>query len=96
MATRRKTTPPRIPTARQITEVQAAHPDAITLFRLGDFYEAFGGRDALLVADLTDCPVRTSRIGGLLMAGIPYHAIDRYSGILLDRGYAVAIAEEIS
>jgi DNA mismatch repair protein MutS len=92
----------------QYRELKAAYPDAVLLYRLGDFYEAFDD-DAKLVADqlgvtLTHRPFATPKGSkdkkrdqqSCPMAGMPYHAIERYVGALVGAGYRVAIAEQTS
>ncbi|HEU5086391.1 MAG TPA: DNA mismatch repair protein MutS, partial [Roseiflexaceae bacterium] len=92
----------------QYRSLKAAYSDAILLYRLGDFYEAFDD-DAKLVAEqlsvtLTHRPFATPRGSKnkrqeqqrCAMAGMPYHAIERYCSTLVAAGYRVAIAEQIS
>jgi DNA mismatch repair protein MutS len=85
------------PMRRQYLELKRAHPEAILLFRLGDFYEAFD-EDARVVAEvcgivLTSRPV--SKGERVPMAGVPYHAAESYIAKLLRAGYKVAIAEQV-
>lgn len=67
--------------------------DAILFYRLGDFYEIFG-QDAERVAPLLDVQL-TSRDGKIAMCGVPHHALMAYAQRLLDRGFKVAIAEQM-
>jgi DNA mismatch repair protein MutS len=92
---------------RQYLKLKAEAADAILLFRFGDFYETFDD-DAKLIAELLDvtltrkdCAVdrtqpREQQKIYAPMAGMPYHAVERYVTDLVGRGYRVAIAEQIS
>ncbi|MBP9758746.1 DNA mismatch repair protein MutS [Candidatus Dojkabacteria bacterium] len=85
------------PMQKQYMEIKQKHKDAILLFRLGDFYEAFYD-DAKIVSDILDITL-TGRGKGdtrVPMAGIPYHAIDNYLYKLVHAGYKVAIAEQLT
>lgn len=85
------------PMQRQYVEIKQKHKDAILLFRLGDFYEAFN-EDAKIVSDVLDITL-TGRGKGetrVPMAGIPYHAIDNYLYKVVQAGYKVAIAEQLT
>ena len=84
------------PLMRQYNQFKAKHPDAILLFRVGDFYETYG-EDA----------VKTSKILGITLtrhgkgasqtelAGFPHHALDTYLPRLVRAGYRVAICEQL-
>jgi DNA mismatch repair protein MutS len=82
---------------RQFLEIKARYPDAILMFRMGDFYEMFFD-DALEVAPVLDIAV-TSRDKGaedpVPMAGVPYHALGGYLRTLVERGMKVAICEQM-
>ena len=86
------------PLRRQYLEVKAKHPDAIVLFRLGDFYETFD-EDARTAAAELDI-VLTGRDMGkgqrVPMAGVPAHSLEGYLARLIRRGYKVAICEQVS
>lgn len=82
---------------RQYREIKRAHPNALVMFRLGDFYELFG-EDAQLAArvldlTLTSRPVAKNR--RIPMCGVPHHAADGYIGRLVERGFRVAICEQV-
>src|SRR5215212_879142 len=88
----------------QFRELKAGYPDTVLLYRLGDFYETFDD-DAKLVAELLDVTLtskhfathkRTNVQQRAPMAGMPYHAIERYVGAIVGAGYRVAIAEQTS
>jgi len=85
------------PVMRQFLEIKARYPDAILMFRMGDFYEMFFD-DAVEVAPVLDIAV-TSRDKGaedpVPMAGVPYHALGGYLRTLVERGYKVAICEQM-
>jgi DNA mismatch repair protein MutS len=82
---------------RQFLEIKAQYPDAILMFRMGDFYEMFF-EDAITVAPVLDIAV-TSRDKNaedpVPMAGVPYHAIGGYLRTLIERGFKVAICEQM-
>lgn len=81
---------------QQYMEVKQAHPEEILFFRLGDFYEMFF-EDAVTASRELGLTL-TSRSGDVKknpMCGIPYHAVDNYLTKLVNKGYKVAIAEQI-
>lgn len=78
---------------RQYEVLKAQHPGALLFFRLGDFYELFGD-DAVRASKELDL-VLTSRDGEVPMCGLPHHAIETYLGRLMEKGYRVAIAEQM-
>jgi DNA mismatch repair protein MutS len=86
------------PLRQQYLRVKQRYPEAIVFFRLGDFYETFDA-DAKVASRELDI-VLTSRGMGkkqkVPMAGIPYHALDNYLARLINRGYKVAICEQLS
>jgi DNA mismatch repair protein MutS len=85
------------PIRRQYLELKRRQPDAILLFRLGDFYETFED-DAHLAARVLDITLTSREMGRgerLPMAGIPAHAAEAYIGRLIAQGIPVAIAEQI-
>src|SRR5262245_26722989 len=85
------------PLMRQYLEVKDKYPDCIVFFRLGDFYEMFFD-DAVVVARALDLTL-TSRDKGkenpVPMCGVPHHAARHYLGKLVERGFKVAIAEQV-
>src|SRR6266536_3085661 len=85
------------PIRRQYLALKARRPDAILLFRLGDFFETFED-DAQVVARALDITLTSREMGRgerVPMAGIPAHAADAYIGRLIARGFLVAIAEQV-
>jgi DNA mismatch repair protein MutS len=78
---------------QQHARLKAAHPGCILLFRMGDFYELFHD-DAVLVHEVLGLTL-TQRTEGIPMAGVPHHALDGYAQKLVDRGYRVAVCDQI-
>src|SRR5579859_4643019 len=88
------------PMRQQYLDIKSKYPDAILLFRLGDFYETFD-HDAEIASRELDI-VLTHRAGGSKgkgerqpMAGIPYHAADGYIARLVEKGYHVAVVDQM-
>lgn len=81
------------PMLEQYYRLKAEQPDALLMFRLGDFYELFD-TDAEQAAPLLDLQL-TSRDGRVAMCGVPHHAVNQYSRRLLEQGLTVAIAEQM-
>ncbi|EDM77539.1 DNA mismatch repair protein [Plesiocystis pacifica SIR-1] len=82
---------------RQYLDIKRRYPDAIVMFRMGDFYELFF-EDAVTVGPVLDIAVTTrdkKAEDPVPMAGVPYHAIGGYLRTLVERGYKVAIAEQM-
>ncbi|MEX2430928.1 MAG: DNA mismatch repair protein MutS, partial [Dehalococcoidia bacterium] len=86
------------PVRKQYMEIKARYPEALLLFRMGDFYETFDEDARIAARDLEI--VLTQRDMGqgeiVPLAGIPYHALDSYLGRLLRKGHRVAICEQTS
>lgn len=78
---------------KQFEELKSKHPDAIFLFRCGDFYEAMN-EDAKPVADTLGITL-TVRKDGMKIAGFPYHALDTYLPKLIRAGHRVSICDEL-
>ena len=85
------------PLMKQYYEIKAVHPDAILLFRVGDFYETFG-EDAIKASGILGITL-TRRANGAAsyveLAGFPYHALDTYMPKLVRAGERVAICEQL-
>ena len=85
------------PLMKQYMAVKAKHPDAILLFRVGDFYETFG-EDAIRASEILGI-VLTRRANGsasfVELAGFPFHALDTYLPKLVRAGQRVAICEQL-
>ena len=82
---------------KQYFDIKAKHPDAILLFRVGDFYEMYG-EDAVTGAEILGI-VQTKRANGVgqhvEMAGFPHHALDSYLPKLVRAGKRVAICDQL-
>src|SRR3972149_5464633 len=86
------------PVRRQYLRIKQQYPEAIVLFRLGDFYETFD-EDARITSRELEIVLTAREMGKgnkIPMAGIPYHAIDNYLARLINRGYKVAICEQMT
>ncbi|MET3682212.1 DNA mismatch repair protein MutS [Alkalibacillus flavidus] len=84
------------PMIEQYLSVKSQHKDAFLFFRLGDFYELFFD-DALQAAKELEITL-TQRDGGeekIPMCGVPYHSAESYIKTLIDKGYKVAICEQV-
>ncbi|RMF77460.1 MAG: DNA mismatch repair protein MutS [Chloroflexi bacterium] len=86
------------PLRKQYLDIKSQYPDCILFFRLGDFYETFD-EDAETVAReldlaLTSRPV--SKNTRVPMAGVPHHALENYVARLIEKGYHVAVCEQVS
>jgi len=86
------------PIRQQYLRIKRKYPQAIVLFRLGDFYETFDD-DAKTTSRELEITLTSREMGKghrVPMAGIPYHALDNYLARLINRGYKVAICEQIT
>jgi DNA mismatch repair protein MutS len=85
------------PLMKQYFSIKVKHPDAILLFRVGDFYETFG-EDAIRTSEILGITL-TRRANGsaqfVELAGFPYHALDTYLPRLVRAGQRVAICEQL-
>jgi DNA mismatch repair protein MutS len=85
------------PIRKQYLEIKRQYPNAILFFRLGDFYETFD-QDAEIAARELDIVLTSRPIGKgvrVPLAGIPHHAAENYLARLIERGFHVAICEQI-
>jgi DNA mismatch repair protein MutS len=84
------------PLMAQYFKLKAKHPDAILLYRVGDFYETFG-QDAVKTAEVLGIVLTKRNNGGsdIELAGFPYHSLDVYLPKLVRAGYRVAICEQL-
>jgi DNA mismatch repair protein MutS len=85
------------PMRRQYLQIKRQYPNAIVLFRLGDFYETFD-EDAEVVADVCDIALTSRPVGKnqrVPLAGVPYHSADTYIARLVAAGHKVAIVEQV-
>ncbi len=85
------------PMRRQYLRIKSQYPDAIVLFRLGDFYETFD-EDAKIVSQICDIVLTSRPVGKgqrVPLAGVPYHSIDGYIAKLINKGHKVVICEQV-
>jgi DNA mismatch repair protein MutS len=85
------------PLMKQYYEVKATHPDALLLFRVGDFYETFS-EDAIAASKILGITLTQRKNGGAAtveLAGFPYHSLDTYLPRLVRAGLRVAICEQL-
>jgi DNA mismatch repair protein MutS len=86
------------PMYHHYVEVKEQYPNALLLYRVGDFFECFF-QDAVIISRELEL-VQTSKeagkeIGRVAMTGVPHHALERYSTMLVEKGYAVAICDQV-
>ncbi|MDO9536430.1 MAG: DNA mismatch repair protein MutS [Bacillota bacterium] len=85
------------PMMQQYKKIKSEYPDAVLFFRVGDFYETFFD-DAITASRELEITL-TSRNGNkddaIPLAGVPYHAANNYMGRLLQKGYKVAICDQV-
>jgi DNA mismatch repair protein MutS len=85
------------PVRQQYLQIKRQHPDAIVFFRLGDFYETFD-QDAETASRELDIVLTSRHVAKgtrVPMAGIPFHAAESYLAKLIEKGYHVAICEQV-
>ena len=85
------------PLMRQYRSIKDEYPDAILLFRMGDFFETFEG-DALIASRVLGITLTKRSNGGaseVPLAGFPHHALDTYLPMLVHAGYRVAVCEQL-
>lgn len=85
------------PMMQQYNEIKAQYHDAFLFYRLGDFYELFN-EDAILgsqILELTLTQRNKNSPNPVPMAGVPHHAAQNYIDILVDKGYKVAVVEQM-
>jgi DNA mismatch repair protein MutS len=86
------------PLRAQYLKIKSQYPDCILFFRLGDFYETFDADAETCARELdivlTGRPVSKSE--RVPMAGVPFHAVDTYIARLIEKGYHVAVCEQIT
>jgi DNA mismatch repair protein MutS len=86
------------PLRKQYLDIKRRHTDALLLFRIGDFYEAFD-EDARILARELDIVLTSKPMGKstrVPLAGVPYHSLERHLATLIARGHRVAICEQLS
>ncbi|TGY80857.1 DNA methylase [Bacteroidales bacterium] len=85
------------PLMQQYQEMKKKHPDAVLLFRVGDFYEIFG-KDAVIASEILGITLSRRQTGidsRIELAGFPHHALDTYLPKLVRAGKRVAICEQL-
>lgn len=84
------------PLMKQYAEMKGRYPDAILLFRVGDFYETFG-EDAVKASKALGIVLTSRNNGGsdVELAGFPHHSLDMYLPRLVKAGYRVAVCEQL-
>lgn len=85
------------PLMTQYREMKKRHPDAILMFRVGDFYEMMG-EDAVKASEILKITLtrrRNGKAGSIELAGFPHHALDTYLPKLVRAGQRVAICEQL-
>jgi DNA mismatch repair protein MutS len=85
------------PLMQQHKAIKAKYPDAVLLFRVGDFYETFGG-DAIIASQVLGITLTKRNNGAAAdneLAGFPHHALDTYLHKLVKAGYRVAICDQL-
>jgi DNA mismatch repair protein MutS len=86
------------PMYQHYVEMKGKYPNVLLLYRVGDFYECFF-MDAVIISRELEL-VLTSKDGGkeigrIAMTGVPHHALERYSRLLVEKGYGVAICDQV-
>ena len=82
------------PLLQQFDELKAKHPEALLLFRCGDFYESYR-EDAVALSEVLGITLTKRSSDNINMAGFPYHALDTYLPKLIRAGKRVAICDQI-
>ena len=85
------------PLLKQYQRIKGQHPDAILLFRVGDFYETFGA-DAIVASRVLGIVLTKRNNGGahdMELAGFPYHSLENYLPKLVRAGHRVAVCDQL-
>jgi DNA mismatch repair protein MutS len=85
------------PAMKQYVEIKKKYPDCILFYRMGDFYEMFF-EDALTAAPILEITLTSrnkSKEGAVPLCGFPYHAAATYITKLVEKGFKVAICEQV-
>ncbi|MGK7942376.1 MAG: DNA mismatch repair protein MutS [Crocosphaera sp.] len=86
------------PMYQHYVTVKQQYPNALLLYRVGDFFECFF-QDAVTISQELELMLTSKEggreIGRVAMTGVPHHALDRYSRLLVEKGYAVAICDQV-
>lgn len=86
--------PEALPIIEQYRKMKESNPDAVLLFRCGDFYESYE-EDAKILAEVLGITLTRRSSDNLQMAGFPYHALDSYLPRLIRSGHRCAICDEV-
>ncbi|MGC1197377.1 MAG: DNA mismatch repair protein MutS [Geitlerinemataceae cyanobacterium] len=86
------------PMMQHYAQTKDLYPHALLLYRVGDFFECFF-QDAVTIAQELEL-VLTSKEGGknigrVTMTGVPHHALDRYAAMLVEKGFAIAVCDQV-
>lgn len=86
------------PMMQHYVQIKEQYSHALLLYRVGDFYEVFF-QDACTVSEQLELVLTSiqagKEIGRVPMSGVPHHAIDRYCALLVEKGYAIAICDQV-
>jgi DNA mismatch repair protein MutS len=86
------------PMFQHFVEIKEQYPHALLLYRVGDFFETFF-QDAITIARELELVITSKeggqKVGRVPMTGVPHHAVERYSASLVEKGYAVAICDQM-
>lgn len=86
------------PMYHHYVEVKEQYPNALLLYRVGDFFECFF-QDAVTIAQELELVITSKdagqNVGRIAMTGVPHHALDRYARQLVEKGYAVVICDQV-
>ena len=85
------------PIMRQYIDIKAKHPDALILFRCGDFYETYNddAEDCAKILGITVRKYHETETNDIKVAGFPHHALDTYLPKLIRAGKRVAICDQL-
>ena len=85
------------PMMQHYAELKDQYPHSLLLYRCGDFYECFF-QDAVTIAQALELVITSKdggkEIGRIAMTGVPHHALEKYSALLVEKGYALAICDQ--
>jgi len=86
------------PMYQHYVQVKEQNPNTLLLYRVGDFFECFF-QDAISIAQELELVITSKEggreIGRVAMTGVPHHALDRYAKLLIEKGYAIAICDQV-
>jgi DNA mismatch repair protein MutS len=86
------------PMYQHYVEVKNQYPNALLLYRVGDFFECFF-QDAVTISQELELVITSKdagqNVGRIAMTGVPHHALDRYARQLVEKGYAVVICDQV-